>query len=1338
MSKDLSLYLPGLAPVLSFASLSVKPTALTLFEKHILKVDSRSLRPASKAIILSLLPGLEEESSEEFERTLSLLERLKETLQTDEQGYNQDQRSSSQQYFWQCLFLASITNPSRRPGALAYLIRNLPRLGSFSRLEDISMKSNGQTVNESKTVELSPEVEAVTSPDPGLLIRCFCAGLHDEQLLIQRGFLDLLVTHIPLHSTVFSQQVAYEDLVILVAAASSVVARRDMSLNRRLWSWFLGPEPQAEAIDRLPVSEKSPKVSSPGNEGLDLQSAYFERYGLKPLVSSIIKSLTSESNNASERARPLKVCTSLMDRWEIGGLVVPQIFSPAIQSVWRYQAIAPSRESYAEVLRSANVFFDGVESNLIWFEIYKIITITLDAKDFNADKSHDLLELVLFMTTKFNLKEEEMLVVHIPVTCLILLIRLQMYLKTLHLVDDKKSMAVAHLGLRIVNRLIDLIPDRAFIAEPTAHNMDSSNDKEFFTFKDHELLARTEHFYAEGQGNLDLTSQPFSNHQLGSLMLSKVINLVSSALQSSQQSLCTETMLAILDTLIRKVPSSNSASPDLIAFRASLSEPTETHTSLESTREFSSVASKTSVLEIMCNAPTLLRHENWVPKDLVRQLIPNLITSLWPNLSPSQPKYNVEAVRCIWRLQSISPDQQLVESTLASLLIASKESGDSQIDKIEGARRFSVLWTHSPLTSAGTQSRRSSIVQVKKTPVQQEFKSQRELSTLERPLLLLLDALEEPYSELFLFVASWLQSLPNLGIILDLLIGRLQNLKLFAQLWFVHSNDDDRHNMSVSDEGDDLELCMYYLRIISHLISYSATNAWEALTSPSSYAQNHSALSMQVLLTNTCLKLLGKRFQGDAETSRIIFQVNKVALSLIRQFLLGPSSTMILELEIELPLIEELISSVNRADTSSQVPLLEVLLIVLKGRFPGGKVIQSTAHRRTTSRDTMGLSSSLSVSTDKSDQKANQHGPQSLPTKLMQCLTLGLTSRNSRPVLESWVRFLYHCLPLYEDNVFQVLLPLVECLCNTLGSVFNSLRAVFEEQQISFSETLEPTLGFLLNGLEQSLATAHDRLMAGEITSTPIKSPEVQQSFFGNMVSGVFTSDTNRSRTMTANNRLTVLLCFKDSIRICFGIWSWGEWGNGVQLRDLSASASFNYTTLRLRNRTRRIFEHLFAAEALESLETLIELWCKSNTEPSLAQPSVIFNLINVLDGSRPRNTMPAMFNAIYSRTNPSVLDPVRKSTLTSNLSDMDLSAFLVEYVRSLDDDAMDEIWNDCMTFLRDVLSNPMPHRQMLARLVEFTGILGQKVDNTNFGEQRKMRRELGVSETIFPAKRIS
>lgn len=142
--------------------------------------------------------------------------------------------------------------------------------------------------------------------------------------------------------------------------------------------------------------------------------------------------------------------------------------------------------------------------------------------------------------------------------------------------------------------------------------------------------------------------------------------------------------------------------------------------------------------------------------------------------------------------------------------------------------------------------------------------------------------------------------------------------------------------------------------------------------------------------------------------------------------------------------------------------------------------------------------------------------------------------------------------------------------------------------------------------------------------------------------------------------------------------------------------------------------------------------WKFSESALTKTYSRAVLGLLNVLNGSKPKHTIPAIFDAVYSRSNPNALDPSRMSTKTSELNETDLVVFLVEYTRSLEDDAMDEIWPDCIIFLRDVLTNPMPHRQILPNLLDFICTIAVKVDNTNFGEQRKMRRELGVSLSEF------
>lgn len=452
-------------------------------------------------------------------------------------------------------------------------------------------------------------------------------------------------------------------------------------------------------------------------------------------------------------------------------------------------------------------------------------------------------------------------------------------------------------------------------------------------------------------------------------------------------------------------------------------------------------------------------------------------------------------------------------------------------------------------------------------------------------------------------------------------------------------------------------------------------------------------------------------------------QLQRYAVMVLHQFLTAQQADRLSHFHMENVLIDRLSKSLDGEDPYMQVLLLDVLHASLKlqdysvGERPTSPVSEKFQPNMDQARQSR---PSLAISENRQQQ---QHP--SLPPQLLKCLQAGLGASRSQLVLDSWVTFLSECLPIYAGSIFQIVIPLVETLCKQIGRTFWSLKQTFDTENCasaSPTESPESTLIHLLNGLEQVLARAHDQLLADENRAQVMKGPEQQQSLFGSMVSGVFQSDAPQGRSATANDRLTVHLAFQDAVRICYKIWSWGQSGQANQPTAKSA-ASFIYTSLRMRNRARRLLEHLFAAEMLECLETVIGIWNESKTQPEWLET---FNFLSALEASRPRQTIPALFNAIYSRTNPSALDPTRTSTLAISLEDTDLALFLVQYTRSLDDDAMDEIWQDCIIFLKDILANPFPHRQILPSLIEFAAILGEKVDNTNFGEQKKMRRELG------------
>ncbi|KAH9996943.1 putative regulator of reproduction dopa [Xylariaceae sp. FL0662B] len=1316
LSRDLPLYLPGLASTLSFASLTVRAPFLDLLERHFLHLDPRSLRPAMKSIILALLPGLEEETSEDFERTLKILEHFKAAIRPPNSKKLTRTDSTGDEFFWQCFFLAAITSQSRRPGALAYLVRNLPRLG-----HSLGQEPPSSEAQQAETNDTSAEVlNIVTSPEPGLLLRCFAAGLGDEQILIQRGFLDLLVTHLPLHSRVLQTRVKSEDLELLLRAAAGVVTRRDMSLNRRLWAWFLGPEPTLRDNENGMESPASPTE----NHGyLSSKTSYFEEYGLQPLTRALLSMINSASDsNPAERARPYRICLSLMDRWEIGGLVVPEIFLPVITSVRNFKTRAASKAEFTEVLRSASVFFDGVESGLIYGEMVRLMAQAIGPGSMTESERTEKLELVQFIMAHFNIREEEMVTLHAPLAALSILAMLENVKERENPLQSSNLSAGTSLSSRaldIVHNLIELIPERAFPTELGRDSDGSIEDPTIASILNNELLKKIKSFYVSDQGNLEATPLPYSERTVGALLVRKACNLICNSLATTEHATAVSVRSRIFALLLYKTPREYPVDTKrlLSSMQARLATPDIPFVSFKSILALS----------------TQLYNSERIPMSYLSDLVEPLVRHAWSFLSLSEPKYHVETVRCLWQLQTaLTTSNRDIEATIAELMLKDDTTGTFCTRPADSGRSFSVLWSHTLQENSSYSDRRAPKTPTGETRLTSRLSGMDHYEVmLTRPLFIMLDSLLDDRTQLFMVVKSWLSNMIGIEKLFLVFVTKISQLKFLRGFPKTANAVTSTQSVAFSAD-DDLDLGLYYLRTLSNMFRWAPDAFWGVLAtrmieepgqSLTEIAGKEGDLSLQEFFLRVCMRCIaGNDFPSDHQMQLRIAQLHRCALTLLHQILLNPYAEALGNLKLEDTLIDRLAQSLSGPDPYIQVLLLDVVFASLRLRdaYPAEPPSSPVGEKRSLSYP----SGSLRLSATSLEHVANITPP---PSSLLKCIQAGLSSHSSRPVLDSWVGFLTECLPLYSSSIFQVLIPLVETLCNQIFNTFSDLQKTFKENGRPSSSISAPesTLISLLNALEQVLAKAHDQLLAEEARAPVTKSPDQPQGFFGNMVSGVFNSDAPQSRSATANDRLTVLLAFQDAVRMCFKIWTWGQ-GSEAGGLDIDSTSSFNYTSLRMRNRARRLLEHVFAAEALECLETVVDIWRASLSNSDITKHSEVFNLLPVLDGSRPRHTIPAIFNAIYSRTNPSALDPLRKSTLTISLQDTDLVIFLVDYARTLEDDAMDEIWQDCMIFLKDLLSNPFPHRQTLPSLLEFAAILGEKVDNTNFGEQRKMRRELG------------
>ena len=132
-----------------------------------------------------------------------------------------------------------LTVPSARGTALNLVSRRLPRLVAGKGMP------SGERVNENRKLMTVIDFQTMLGHDVGLMIRAYAAALEDDNILVRRNALDLILQVLRLDGVAI-QRASNEDRAIIMRAATSVVMRRDLSLNRRLYTWLLGADENAE------------------------------------------------------------------------------------------------------------------------------------------------------------------------------------------------------------------------------------------------------------------------------------------------------------------------------------------------------------------------------------------------------------------------------------------------------------------------------------------------------------------------------------------------------------------------------------------------------------------------------------------------------------------------------------------------------------------------------------------------------------------------------------------------------------------------------------------------------------------------------------------------------------------------------------------------------------------------------------------------------------------------------------------------------------------------------------------------------------------------------------
>ncbi|XP_028326117.1 protein dopey-1 isoform X2 [Gouania willdenowi] len=330
LAKDLFLYSSGLFPLLSNAAMSVKPVLLGLYETYYLPLG-KTLKPGLQGLLTGVLPGLEE-GSEYYDRTNTLLEKVAAAVE--------------QSAFYSALWGSILTSPAVRLPGVSFVLLHLNR-------------------------KLSMEDQLyVMGSDIELMVEAVSTSVQDSSVLVQRSTLDLILFCFPFHMS----QATRPDMIRILSAALHVVLRRDMSLNRRLYAWLLGPR------------------NSRQSNREEHACYYFNTYSKDMLVHAMVGILQGKARGGEEESilmhdlKPFRILISLLDKPELGPAILEDVLIEVFRTLYTQcrteldlqnqspfskdhtQLSSKLRENKktAELIKTANLLFNSFEPYYMW------------------------------------------------------------------------------------------------------------------------------------------------------------------------------------------------------------------------------------------------------------------------------------------------------------------------------------------------------------------------------------------------------------------------------------------------------------------------------------------------------------------------------------------------------------------------------------------------------------------------------------------------------------------------------------------------------------------------------------------------------------------------------------------------------------------------------------------------------------------------------------------------------------------------------------------------------------------------------------------------------------
>ncbi|KAI1316511.1 hypothetical protein EDD11_009924 [Mortierella claussenii] len=1285
LAEDITLWSYGLFPFLQYASLSVKPQLLDIYEKYYLPLKDR-LKPCLKSFMIGLLPGLDEEGSEFFDRVLNIIDSLRKAV--------------DETFFFQCMWLILITSSPHRGPALHYLGRRMPLL---TNTEDVAF---------------------VLGDDAGLMVRAFSATVGDSQLLVQRAMLDLMVVHFPVSNGL----IEHNDLIILVKAAVGVVLRKDMSLNRRLYAWLLGAQEGKKKVFDGPA--KTALIV--GLQSILLSDSEDLQESQKPY--RVFVSLLDEWDIGYPviQAVFLDALLSLKRHVDSGN-----------------HGTEVRIGELATLIQTATMWIDMTDPYLIWKKLSEAIYDNFPAEEGKDTYALDLV-IFFLNSFKLNDEEdiiaEDKLLTYAKQVDDALLLCLMLFRHipaSVFASQPTTQLLQAPQSTRAPKSKPSTPASTS--THSKAENAGNSQQTKIVSF-DSRASAKDyiADFYMLQPQKADADAEdPSSTKEYAGIKgqalteqaLMFIQNFIRNALDVCMKD-STRKNIQPLRAMIQK------ACKILLILSKYQAPPTtaddffggewleKMRTACREVNDFAITdALVTTMVELTVELKVI--HPSFLDN---REHMRPMVDRIWTFLAEECMHLHLRASQLIWMLQDVTSMSHEVETAIASYLVS--ENTKARIDAFQ---KFGVFWRLSDdiqhnsaafvrpmmlmldsLSSTNPSNRRAG-----ETWIRSNLKSYPRLLD---PLLLVLydhsivrNKLEEVLHNEYFSVHYYIRNFNQAQV--QYVFNTLLTVFRFGGLGFLRS---------IRQSTIPTELVPSVAEIVGVSDSKTPPTYLDCfIRSALRFIESEPANDYKSMLSlNEEIHMIAADFLHF-----IISKIDHIEPSLLAM--------------IHKTVINKMLYCINHSRLDLQSRLLHLLhATILMGTTTVKKVstpVNSSSQNMPMARDSsMSTFDGSANGPNAAGGDANESLFRVVGSSPLFVKTIfdALSVPSNRPILQHWMDFLMLALPFLTNYFRKVLLPVIQCLCDQILRSRACLQEAYMDQDrncANMSATVAPTLTdqdlmIFLTGLERLLTFSLSEARLGDEVDL-VHKQEWSDGLRGKpgLVANVLSIEIHPSDSFQENKaRDTVLYNIVGIVQIFIELWIVFDGKSKSSISTEAEDVSLQFVGERVRARVKRILAGLYKSYPSEVTEAFVELLLAEN-------PSVLdlenqkfdpdyrtLDILSVVPGASPLAIILTLIESIRARTPGMATTRSKRSNLRiSKATDIVLLRFVEIYCTYLPQvDSLVDLWPLCQNFVREYFPQATTYKYAFPSLLRVMTVLCDRLSNTSYFEDKKIRRD--------------